>query len=104
MDAQQVFDKLLKRDVVSWNSSFGGYAKAAFTLFCQMPREGFDKNKTTYTNIVKAEWAPPLSTCMQMFDKMVKRTVTTWISLIEGYAQQGHCESFEVSRQCNELA
>ena len=47
--ARQVFDKLLKKDVVSWNLMIGayaqhGHAKEAFTLFCEM-RPGWPDTK-----------------------------------------------------------
>ena len=59
VDARRVFDKLLKKDVVSWNLMIGGYAqhghvKEAFTLFRQMQRVGPTPDHVTYLSILNA--------------------------------------------------
>ena len=59
MDARQVFDKLLKKDVVSWSLMIGGYAqhghfKEVFTLFHQMRQNGLEPNQITYLSILNA--------------------------------------------------
>ena len=59
VDARQVFDKLLKKDVVSWNLMIGAYAqhghvKEAYTLFCQMQRVGMKPNQITYMSVLNA--------------------------------------------------
>ena len=59
VDARQVFDKLLKKDVVSWNLMIGAYAqhghvKEAYTLFCQMQRVGLKPEVITYMSILNA--------------------------------------------------
>ena len=59
VDAWQVFDKLLKKDVVSWNLMIGGYVrhghvKEALNLFSQMCQVGMKPDQITYMNILNA--------------------------------------------------
>ena len=63
VEARQVFDKLLKKDVVSWNVMIGGYAqlghvKEAFTLFREMRQEGLEPDEVTYMSILNACASP----------------------------------------------
>ncbi|KAG0610284.1 hypothetical protein M758_7G053600 [Ceratodon purpureus] len=56
-DAQRVFDKMVYRDVVTWNVMIGGLADCclgneAFSLFLRMQNEGFKANSVTYVNIL----------------------------------------------------
>eukprot|EP01018_Ginkgo_biloba_P010080 Gb_35396 [translate_table: standard] len=57
-DARQVFDKLVDRDVVSWNAIIAGYAQKgqgdeALHLFCKMIRIGMKPDGTTLCNILQ---------------------------------------------------
>ena len=59
VDARQVFDKLIKKDIVTWNLMIGGYAqhghvKEAFILYCEMRRVGLKPNQITYVSILNA--------------------------------------------------
>ncbi|CAM6120724.1 unnamed protein product [Calypogeia fissa] len=56
-DARLVFDRMEKRDVVTWNVMIGGLAKhgcghEAYKLYLQMRREGFKPDAITYINIL----------------------------------------------------
>ncbi|XP_057846957.2 pentatricopeptide repeat-containing protein At4g02750 [Cryptomeria japonica] len=62
-DAQQVFKKMSKRDVVSWTAMISGYSCCG--------------------NVVDAR---------QLFDKMPERNVFSWNAMVGGYAQNGHGE------------
>ncbi|CAM6083482.1 unnamed protein product [Calypogeia fissa] len=58
-DARVVFDRMEKRDVVTWNVMIGGLAQhgcghEAYRLFCQMRRAGFEPNAVTYLSILNA--------------------------------------------------
>ncbi|CAM6092218.1 unnamed protein product [Calypogeia fissa] len=58
-DAQVVFDRMEKRDVITWNVMIGGLAQhecghEAYRLFCQMRREGFEPSAITYLSILNA--------------------------------------------------
>ncbi|CAM6085796.1 unnamed protein product [Calypogeia fissa] len=58
-DARLVFEKMEKRNVVTWNVMIGGLAKhgcghEAYRLFLQMRREGFKSDAITYMSILNA--------------------------------------------------
>jgi pentatricopeptide repeat protein len=62
-DACQVFEKLVRRDVVTWTSMIVGYSKhgfveKAFESFCQMQREGVNPNTVTCMSMLKACASP----------------------------------------------
>ncbi|GFP89734.1 pentatricopeptide repeat-containing protein at3g24000 mitochondrial [Phtheirospermum japonicum] len=58
-DAKRVFDRLVKKDVVSWNSMLTAYAQhglglEAVYLFEEMCRAGFGPNKITFLCVLNA--------------------------------------------------
>ncbi|CAM6129995.1 unnamed protein product [Calypogeia fissa] len=58
-DAREVFDRMERRDVVTWTTMIGGLAQhgcghEAYRLFCQMRREGVEPDAFTYTSILNA--------------------------------------------------
>ena len=62
-DARQVFDKLVKKDFVNWNTMIGGHAQHdhaedAIEFFNQMCQEGVQPNEITYLSILKACASP----------------------------------------------
>ncbi|CAM6066849.1 unnamed protein product, partial [Sphagnum tenellum] len=74
-DARKVFDKMVVRNVVSWNAMINGYAE--------------------HGHIQDAQ---------RVFDKMEVRDVISWTAMIEGYAEHGPFgKAKEVFRQmqCN---
>ncbi|CAM6049389.1 unnamed protein product [Sphagnum compactum] len=59
LDANHIFDKLVKKDLFSWTTMISGYAKLghvkeAFELFYQMQQEGLKPNTMTCMSIIKA--------------------------------------------------
>eukprot|EP00250_Pteridium_aquilinum_P026415 c32973_g1_i1 orf=33-1175(+) len=57
--AQEVFDKLVTRDIVSWNTLLAGYAQhehhnKAFSCFNQLKSQGFVPDAITFISILKA--------------------------------------------------
>eukprot|EP01018_Ginkgo_biloba_P019138 Gb_38417 [translate_table: standard] len=57
--ARQLFDKMPKRDVVSWNAMIVGYGmhghgEDALTLFCQMHETGTKPDHTTFIGVLSA--------------------------------------------------
>eukprot|EP00250_Pteridium_aquilinum_P020273 c24766_g7_i2 orf=1-354(-) len=57
--AQEVFDELSTRDLVSWNTLIAGYVdhghgKEALSCFKQMQLRGFSPNAITFACILKA--------------------------------------------------
>jgi len=62
-DAIQVFDKLRRRNVVSWNAMIAAYAEhhqggEAFKVFLRMQQEGVKPNKITYMSLLNACTVP----------------------------------------------
>lgn len=56
-EARQVFDAMLRRDVVAWSAMIGGYAEngcgeEAFEVFHQMKRQGVEPGIVTYINLL----------------------------------------------------
>ena len=58
-DARLVFDKISKRDVISWNAMIAGYVQhghceEALEVFCQMQQLGTKPDQITYMSILNA--------------------------------------------------
>lgn len=58
-DCRQVFEKLVNRDLIAWNTMIGGLAEGggweeASEVYYQMQREGIMPNKVTYVSILNA--------------------------------------------------
>lgn len=58
-EARLVFDKMCKRNVVSWTTMIAGYAhgvveQEAFVLFALLQEEGIEPNNITFVSILKA--------------------------------------------------
>eukprot|EP01018_Ginkgo_biloba_P027654 Gb_41804 [translate_table: standard] len=58
-DSRKVFDRMQKRDKVSWNAMIAGYAQSrnndeALKLFCQMQQAGMEVDHITFTSILGA--------------------------------------------------
>jgi len=128
--ARQVFDKMAKRDVVSWNAMISGYAQNghaedALNLFHQMQSGNVKPNQVTIVSVLPAcadvaalqegkyihEYimknkfeldifvgnsllsmyakCKRIDIALQLFDKMSKKNVISWNSMIAGYTQNG---------------
>eukprot|EP01018_Ginkgo_biloba_P013186 Gb_32455 [translate_table: standard] len=128
--ARHVFDKMPRRDVVSWNVMIAAYAwhgpsEEALTLFHQMQQTGLQPNHRTFANVLPAysnlgaleqgmeihdeiirsgfesdifvanalidmyAKCGSIDKARNLFDKMQKRDVVSWTSMIAGYAMQG---------------
>eukprot|EP01018_Ginkgo_biloba_P019893 Gb_33697 [translate_table: standard] len=129
--AHQVFDKMPKRHVVSWNAMITGYAhngngNEALTLFNQMHLANVTPDTVTMSTVLQAcahlgalQQGKLIHDCIrqrglesnvyvsnslvamyakcksielarQVFDKMSKRNVVSWNTMIYGYAQGGN--------------
>eukprot|EP00253_Pinus_taeda_P001030 PITA_01030 len=91
-NAQQVFDRMPERNVVSWNIMISGYVEdgnvdEAMKLFLQMSQ----RDVVSWTAII-AGYARKgyLDEAMELFLQIPERNVVSWNSLIAGYAQHGH--------------
>eukprot|EP01018_Ginkgo_biloba_P008463 Gb_26310 [translate_table: standard] len=91
-NARKVFDKISRRDVVSWNAMIGGYAQSGYVdnalkLFEKMP----ERNLVSW-NAMTAGYAQKgyVDEAMKLFQQMPQRNVISWTVMIAGYAQNGH--------------
>eukprot|EP01018_Ginkgo_biloba_P000906 Gb_34192 [translate_table: standard] len=90
-NARNVFDKMPKRDVVSWTVMIAGYSQnglldEAVKLFHIMPqRDGFS------CAVMIAGYAQNgcVDDALKLFQKMPQRDAVSWNAMISGYAQNG---------------
>ncbi|MCO5570764.1 hypothetical protein L7F22_024492 [Adiantum nelumboides] len=59
VDARKVFDKVTRRDVVTWTATLAGYVQLkdgaeALQIFQQMGSSGIEPNRVTYTGVLRA--------------------------------------------------
>lgn len=107
LDANHIFDKLVKKDLFSWTTMISGYAKLghvkeAFELFYQMQQEGLKPNTMTCMSIIKACSSPEMlqwgkSIHAHILNSGCGYNVRVWTALISMYANC-RCseEAFEV--------
>eukprot|EP01018_Ginkgo_biloba_P021727 Gb_04028 [translate_table: standard] len=97
--ALQVFDKLSRRDVVSWNAMIAGYAQngqcdEAFELLRQMQLSGAKPNGISWNSIIagyaqNGQVDEALKLFYQMEEAGVNKDVITWNAMIAGCAKNG---------------
>eukprot|EP01018_Ginkgo_biloba_P023754 Gb_10615 [translate_table: standard] len=92
--AWEVFNKMPKQNVVSWNGMIAGYAQNgkvedARKLFDKMP----EQNVVSWNTMI-AGYSQNGRTddARQLFDRMPKRNVVSWNAMVAGYAQNGRIE------------
>ncbi|OIW02578.1 hypothetical protein TanjilG_24029 [Lupinus angustifolius] len=99
-DAQSIFDKMLRRDVYSWNSIIGGYIQSGF---CSKAHELFMKMQESDSPPNIVTWNVMITGYMQngdddraydLFQRIekdgkIKPNTASWNSLISGYLQSG---------------
>lgn len=87
--AQKLFDEMLFRDIVSWNTLLSGYCLSGNV---DMARWVFDgmiaKNMVSWSTMISGyAKMGKLYEARQLFDKMPERNVVSWTAMIAGYAQ-----------------
>ncbi|KAJ7950650.1 Pentatricopeptide repeat-containing protein [Quillaja saponaria] len=92
-DARKVFDRLLKRDVISWNSMLIGYAhhglgKEAVEEFEEMLRMGIEPNDISFLCVLTAcSRSGLLDSGQYYFDLMnkynIERKVTHYVTIVD---------------------
>eukprot|EP01018_Ginkgo_biloba_P012913 Gb_21937 [translate_table: standard] len=103
VDARRVFDKMPKRDVVSWTAmiasySSHGYAEEALTLFNQMQQAGIQPNQFTFTSVLPAcAKLAALGKGMELHEEIIRSGFHSHVfvanALIDMYAKCGRIRS-----------
>eukprot|EP01018_Ginkgo_biloba_P002733 Gb_33136 [translate_table: standard] len=89
--ARHLFDKMHRRDVISWNTMIAGYAQngyvdEALQLFQKVPKPDL---VTWNTMIAGYAQNGHLDEALQLFQKMPKPDVVSWTAMLAAYAQNG---------------
>ncbi|CAN5967244.1 unnamed protein product [Sphagnum jensenii] len=118
LDANHIFDKLVKKDLFSWTTMISGYAKLghvkeAFELFYQMQQEGLKPNTMTCMSIIKACSSPADLSLGKQIHAHIRNSgfdsnVHVGTALISMYAQCGSIEQafdmfYHMQREGNAL-
>ncbi|WOK92078.1 hypothetical protein Cni_G00769 [Canna indica] len=98
-DAQRIFEEMLEKDVVTWNSMIGGYTRAgycgkAYDLFSRMESLGMRRNVVSWNTMISGYIQNgDEDQAMELFHLMekegIKRNTATWNTLIAGSLQNG---------------
>lgn len=104
--ARQVFDKMLERDMLSWNSMLSGYVcngflRLAIELLDVMRFEGFEPDIITWNTIMDAYCR--MGQCdeaWKIFEQVSEPNIISWTTLISGYSRIGkHLVSLGIFRE-----
>jgi len=95
--ASQVFDRMPKRDSVSYNSMIDGYVKGgridlARVVFDCIPLE--ERNLISWNSLIRgyAQSEDGILVAWQLFEKMPERDLISWNSMIDGCVKCGRME------------
>ncbi|KAL2892417.1 hypothetical protein RDABS01_008326 [Bienertia sinuspersici] len=97
--AHQVFDRMPKRDSVSYNAMIDGYVKAGFLslareLFDHMPIE--ERNLISWKSMIRGyiQLKDDVDKAWELFEEMPNRDMVTWNLMIDGLVK---CEQMELA-------
>ncbi|KAF7830093.1 pentatricopeptide repeat-containing protein [Senna tora] len=100
--AHKLFDKMLVRDVVSWNTLLSGYCLGGNLDKARWIFDGMVEKSTVSWSTMINGYAKvgELYEARQLFDKMPERNVVSWNAMIAGYAQnERYADAIELFRQ-----
>eukprot|EP01018_Ginkgo_biloba_P008631 Gb_28772 [translate_table: standard] len=91
-NARHVFDKMPRRNVVSWTAMIAGYAQngnvdQAMDLFQKMPERNMFSWTVMITGFAQSGY---VDEALKLFQKMPERNVVSWNAMIGGYTQNGN--------------
>lgn len=92
--ARQVFDKMVRRDVISWNSMISGCIKAgnidlALKVFQEMPEKDVISCNTIIDGLMKHD---RFDIANDLFKSMTCKDVITWTVMLSGYVVNGRAK------------
>jgi pentatricopeptide repeat protein len=105
-DAQRVFNKMPKRDVISWTAMLGGYSlhghgKEALDQFEWMCKEGVEINDVTFVVLLSAcSRAGLVDEGLHLFDSMgsvfcVSASLQHYMCIVDLLGRAGHLQKAE---------
>ncbi|XP_058096714.1 pentatricopeptide repeat-containing protein At1g62260, mitochondrial [Magnolia sinica] len=96
-EARRVFDEMLQRNVVTWNSMISGYVRQreisnARKLFDAMPERDIVSWNVMISGYVSCLGRGHIEEGRWLFDRMPERDTVSWNTMISGYARNGRME------------
>ncbi|KAF5458984.1 hypothetical protein F2P56_022976 [Juglans regia] len=96
--ARWLFDRMLNKNVVSWNSIISGYVKnrhpeKCIELFCEMKSLGMKPDQVTVSNVLGAYFqCGCVDEASRIFTEIEEKDKICWTTMIVGNAQNGREE------------
>lgn len=96
--ARFLFDRTIKRNLVSWNSMISGYLnnrqpKKCFDLLREMQLAGLKPDQFTLSNVLGAYLQGGyIDEALRIFTEIKEKDKICWTTMISGYAQNGREE------------
>ncbi|XP_041007280.1 pentatricopeptide repeat-containing protein At4g02750-like [Juglans microcarpa x Juglans regia] len=96
--ARWLFDRMLNKNVVSWNSIISGYVKnrhpeKCIELFCEMKSLGMKPDQVTVSNVLGAYFqCGYVDEASRIFTQIEEKDKICWTTMIVGNAQNGREE------------
>ncbi|KAG0598383.1 hypothetical protein M758_12G068300 [Ceratodon purpureus] len=105
-DAQIIFDRMKKRNIITWTAIIGAHAESghgvkAYQLYLQMKREGFQPDAITYASILNAcasagalEWVKDVHSHVQ--EAGLESDLHVGSALVHMYSKSGSIDDAQI--------